>query len=190
MHLSVLFSKLHINKLFYSLSSWQFVICCLCMFLLSFSNLFQPRVGYKLRILSSVSLHFPVISFCTVLTYLSLPQVPLLKDNSVVYVCVCMRVCVYVCMYVYNTYVYMYIYMYMYVYIYTHTYIYIWQASLVAQSVKNLPAMQETWVWSLGREDPLAKEMATHSSTLAWRIPWIGEPGKLQYMVSQELDTT
>ena len=46
------------------------------------------------------------------------------------------------------------------------------RASLVAQLVKNLPAMQETWVQSLGREDPLEKEMATYSSTLAWRIPW------------------
>ena len=45
-------------------------------------------------------------------------------------------------------------------------------ASLVAQKVKNLPAMQETWVRSLGQEDPLEKRMATHSSILAWRIPW------------------
>ena len=48
-----------------------------------------------------------------------------------------------------------------------------WYASLVAQMVKNLPAVQETWVWSLGLEDPLEKGMATHSSILAWRIPWI-----------------
>ena len=47
-----------------------------------------------------------------------------------------------------------------------------WWASLVAQMVKNLPAMRETWVQSLGQEDPLEKEMATHSSILAWRIPW------------------
>ena len=52
-------------------------------------------------------------------------------------------------------------------------------ASLVAQSVKNLPAVQETRVRSLGQEDPLAKEMATHSSILAWRIPWTEEPGRL-----------
>ena len=52
--------------------------------------------------------------------------------------------------------------------------------SLVAQMVKNLPAMQETWVRSLGREDPLEKEMATHSSILTWRIPWTEEPGGLQ----------
>ena len=54
------------------------------------------------------------------------------------------------------------------------------RASLVAQRLKLLPAMWETWVWSLGREDPLEKEMATHSSTLAWRIPWTEEPGRLQ----------
>ena len=52
-------------------------------------------------------------------------------------------------------------------------------ASLVAQSVKNLPAMQETQVQFLGQEDPLEKEMATHSSILAWRIPWTEEPGGL-----------
>ena len=54
------------------------------------------------------------------------------------------------------------------------------RASLVAQGLKRLPAMWETWVWSLGQEDPLEKEMATHSSTLAWRIPWTEEPGRLQ----------
>ena len=53
-------------------------------------------------------------------------------------------------------------------------------ASLVAQMVKNLPAIQETWVRSLGWEDPLEKEMATHSNILAWRIPWTEEPGRLQ----------
>ena len=57
-------------------------------------------------------------------------------------------------------------------------------ASLVAQLVKNLPAMWETWVRSLGWEDPLEKEMATHSSILAWRIPWTEEPGGLQSMGS------
>ena len=51
--------------------------------------------------------------------------------------------------------------------------------SLVAQTVKDLPAMQETWVRSLGWEDPLTKGMATHSSTLAWRIQWTEEPGRL-----------
>ena len=64
------------------------------------------------------------------------------------------------------------------------------QASLLAQSVKNLPAMQETCVQFLGQEDPLEKEMTTHSSTLAWRIPWTEEPGGLQSMGSQESDTT
>ena len=53
-------------------------------------------------------------------------------------------------------------------------------ASLVAQMVKNLPAMQETWVQFLGREDPLMKEMTTQSSIFAWKIPWAKEPGGLQ----------
>ena len=53
--------------------------------------------------------------------------------------------------------------------------------------VKNLPAKQETWVRSLGQEDPLKKEMATHSSILAWEIPWIEEPGGLQSMGSQRV---
>ena len=61
---------------------------------------------------------------------------------------------------------------------YIHTYC-IW-ASPVAQMVKNLPAMQETWARSLGREDPLEKKMAIHSSILAWRIPWTEDPGGLQ----------
>ena len=68
------------------------------------------------------------------------------------------------------------------------------RASLVAQTVKRLPAMwqtwvvkclpamRETWVQSLGQEDPLEKEVATHSSTLAWKIPWMEEPGRLQSM--------
>ena len=57
--------------------------------------------------------------------------------------------------------------------------------SLVAKSVKNLPAMQETSVQSLHQEDPLEKEMVTHSSILAWRSPWTEEPGRLQSMGSQ-----
>ena len=61
------------------------------------------------------------------------------------------------------------------------------RASLVAQRLKRLPAMWETWVQSLGREDPLEKEMATHSSILAWRIPWMEEPGKLQSTGSQRV---
>ena len=72
--------------------------------------------------------------------------------------------------------------------------IWLWvsRASLVAQTVKNLPAMQDIWVpslgwwvWSLGWEDPLEEEMATHSSILAWRIPWTEEPGRIQFMASQ-----
>ena len=58
---------------------------------------------------------------------------------------------------------------------------------LVAQTVKRLPAMRETWVQPLGREDPLEKEMATHSSTLAWKIPWAEEPDRLQSMGSQRV---
>ena len=54
-------------------------------------------------------------------------------------------------------------------------------------AVKNLPTMQETWVRSLGREFPLEKEMATHSSTLTWKIPWTQEPGRLQSMGLQRV---
>ena len=56
--------------------------------------------------------------------------------------------------------------------------------------LKNLPVIQETWVQSLGQEDPLEKGMATHSSIFAWIIPWTEEPGGLQSMGSQELDMT
>ena len=63
-------------------------------------------------------------------------------------------------------------------------------APSVAQRVKHLPAMRETWVRSLGREVPLQKDMATHSSILAWRIPWMEEPGRLESMGLQESDTT
>ena len=59
--------------------------------------------------------------------------------------------------------------------------------SLVTQAVKNLPAVQETRVPSLGWEDPLEKGMATHSRFLAWRIPWTGEPGGLQSMGSHRV---
>ena len=55
-------------------------------------------------------------------------------------------------------------------------------ASLVAQTVKRLPVMRETWVRFLGREDPLEKEMAIHSSTLAWKIPWTENPDRLKSM--------
>ena len=60
-------------------------------------------------------------------------------------------------------------------------------ASLVAQTVKNLPALQETWVQSLGWEYSLEEGMATHSSILTWRIPWTEEPGGLQSMGSQRV---
>ena len=56
---------------------------------------------------------------------------------------------------------------------------------IIAQRVKRLLAMQETRIWSLGQGDPLEKEMATHSGTLAWKIPWMEKPGRLQSMGSQ-----
>ena len=59
--------------------------------------------------------------------------------------------------------------------------------SPLAQRVEHLPAMQETWVWSLSQDDPLEKAMAPHSSTLAWKIPWMEEPGTLQSMGSQRV---
>ena len=62
-----------------------------------------------------------------------------------------------------------------------------YMTSLVSQMVKHLPTMQETWVQSLGWEDLLEKEMETHSSILAWRIPWMEEPGGLQSMGSQRV---
>ena len=62
-----------------------------------------------------------------------------------------------------------------------------YRAFLVAQMIKNPPAMQEIWIWSQGWEDPLDKEMATHSSILAWRIPWTEEPGGLQSMGLQRV---
>ena len=64
--------------------------------------------------------------------------------------------------------------------------VYIW-TSLVAQTVKHLSTMQETQVRALGWEDPLEKEMATHSSTIAWKMPWTEEPGRLQSMGSQRV---
>ena len=63
-------------------------------------------------------------------------------------------------------------------------------ASLVAHMVKHLPAMQETWVQSLGWEDSLEKDIATHSSILAWRIPWAEEPGGLQSTGSRRVRQT
>ena len=61
------------------------------------------------------------------------------------------------------------------------------RSSLVAQMVKSLPAVWETQVQSLGQEDPLEKEIATHSSILAWKIPWMEEPGRLQSMGLQRV---
>ena len=63
-------------------------------------------------------------------------------------------------------------------------------ASLVVQMVKNLPVMLKTWVQSLGWENPLEKAVATHSSILAWRIPWTEEPGGYSPQGCKELDTT
>ena len=63
-------------------------------------------------------------------------------------------------------------------------------SGFLAQRVKRLPTMQETWVLSLGWEDSLEKEMATHSSILAWRIPWAEESGRLQSMGSQRVGLT
>ena len=60
-------------------------------------------------------------------------------------------------------------------------------ASLMAHTIKNLPVRQETWVRSLGGEDPLEKEMTTHSNILAWKIPWMEEPSRLQSMGSQRV---
>ena len=68
-----------------------------------------------------------------------------------------------------------------------HIYSGMLRSSLVSQRLKCLPGMWETGVRSLGREDPLEKEMATHSSTLAWRIPWREEPGRLQSMGPQRV---
>ena len=65
--------------------------------------------------------------------------------------------------------------------------VYIMWDSLVAETVKRLPTMPETWIRSLGQENPLGKEMATHSSILVWEIPWTEEPGGLQSMGSQRV---
>ena len=71
--------------------------------------------------------------------------------------------------------------------IFTFKTIHLERTSLVAQTVKCLPTMWETWVQSLGWEDALEKAMETHSSTLAWKIPWMEEPGKLQSVGSQRV---
>ena len=60
-------------------------------------------------------------------------------------------------------------------------------SSLVSQMIENLPVIQETWVQSRGQEDPLKKGMATHTSVVAWRIPWTEEPGRLQSMGSKRV---
>ena len=70
---------------------------------------------------------------------------------------------------------------------YAHVCVYVCVSSLVAQMVKNPPTMWETWVRSLGQEDPLEKGMSTHSSILTWRIPWMEEPGGLQSKGSQRV---
>ena len=93
-------------------------------------------------------------------------------------------------------YIYTFIYIYIYIYksvVYIHTYMYTYihihkyKIPLVTQRLKSLPEMRETWVWSLGWEDSLKKGMATHSSILVWRIPWMEEPGGLQSMGSQRV---
>ena len=66
-----------------------------------------------------------------------------------------------------------------------NTHLFVCPTSLVAQTVRRLPTMRETWIPSLGQEDPLEKEMAPHSSPIAWKIPWTEEPGRLQSMGSQ-----
>ena len=63
----------------------------------------------------------------------------------------------------------------------------IFKASLLVQTVKNLPTVQETWIQSLGWEDPLEKKMATQYNILAWRVLWTEEPGGLQFMGSQRV---
>ena len=74
-----------------------------------------------------------------------------------------------------------------YVHIYNCTEVSTVRISVVAQMVKRLSTMWETWVQSLGWEDPLEKEMAIHSSTIAWKIPWTEQPGRLQSMRSQRV---
>ena len=74
-----------------------------------------------------------------------------------------------------------------YVHLHKHVQIFVHEVFLVAQTVKNLPAMQDTRVRSLGQEDPLEKQTETHSNILAWRIPWTEEPGGLQSMGSQRV---
>ena len=81
----------------------------------------------------------------------------------------------------------MFIFTYIYINIFWFLPLFVLMTSLVAQRLKHLPAMRKTWVRSLGWEDPLEKEMATHSSIPAWRIPWMEEPGGLQSTGSQRI---
>ena len=74
-----------------------------------------------------------------------------------------------------------------YIHKHVHICILVIEPPVVAETVKRLPAMQETWVRSLGQKNTLEKEMATHSSTLAWKIPWTEEPGGLQSMGLQRV---
>ena len=88
--------------------------------------------------------------------------------------------------------VYMYVYIHTHIYIHTHAHTHTHtnthiQASMVTQMVKNLPAMQETWVRSLNQEDILERGMATHSSILAGKIPYTEKPGRLQFRGSQRV---
>ena len=104
------------------------------------------------------------------------------SDSVYIYMCVCIYICIHICIYI-QTHAYICIYIQTHVYMYTYIHIYVYSffrlfplpASLVAQMLKNLPPMQEIWVWSLDWQDPLEK--ATHSSILAWRIPWTEKPG-------------
>ena len=75
----------------------------------------------------------------------------------------------------------------MYIYTYSATFVCVYRTSLVAQTAKRLSTMWETRVQSLGWEDPLEKELAIHSGTVAWKIPWTEEPGRLQSMGSQRV---
>ena len=116
-----------------------------------------------------------------------------------------LHIYIYIYIYIYiHTHIYTFMYIYVCICIYNYSlqalyfillafciYIYIYGGCLMTQRVMplsiSLPAMWETWVWSLGREDPLEKELANHSSILAWKIPWMEEPGRLQAIGSQRV---
>ena len=99
-------------------------------------------------------------------------RVSMVKECYIIHYTVC------VCVYIYVHYTTL--------HTHTHTIQCIW-ASLVAQMAKNLPAIWETWVQSLGQEDPLEKEMTAHSNILLWEIPWTEEPGRLLSMRLQRV---